>query len=154
MARPLIRTKLRRPTRVVLVIEIAVLTVLVILPGGTPDLVYNAAISFAAALQFATFKALADTPYTSILATGNMRSMIASVIQWRAEGNRRAGHRAGRLAATVAAFVLGAVGGAAYTRSSGSVAVWVASAGLLVVLIGLIVETRQLEHPNADPSPA
>jgi uncharacterized membrane protein YoaK (UPF0700 family) len=154
MARPLIRAKLRRPTRVVLVIEIAVLTVLVILPGGTPDLVYNAAISFAAALQFATFKALADTPYTSILATGNMRSMIASVIQWRAEGNRLAGHRAGRLAATVAAFVLGAVGGAAYTRSSGSVAVWVASAGLFVVLIGLIIETRQLEHPNPDPSPA
>jgi len=149
MGRPALRALLRRPTRVVLIVEIAILAGLATLPAGTSDLIYNGAISFAAALQFATFKALADT---SILATGNMRSMIASVIQWRADGNGVAGRRAARLAATVAAFVLGAVGGAAYTRHAGSVAVWVASLGLAVVLIGLVVETRPLEHPTVDPT--
>jgi uncharacterized membrane protein YoaK (UPF0700 family) len=152
MGRPALRAWLRRPTRVVLIVEIVILAGLATLPAGTSDLIYNGAISFAAALQFATFKALADTPYTSILATGNMRSMIASVIQWRADGNGVAGRRAARLAATVAAFVLGAVGGAAYTRHAGSVAVWVASLGLAVVLIGLVVETRHLERPAVEPT--
>jgi uncharacterized membrane protein YoaK (UPF0700 family) len=146
MGRPNWHARLRRPTRVVLIIEIVILAVLAALPAGRPDLVYNAAISFVAALQFATFRILADTPYTTILATGNMRSLIASAIQWRAEGNQLAGRRALRLGITVAAFVLGAAGGAAYTRQSGSVAVWVAAAALVVVMIALIVETRQVEH--------
>jgi uncharacterized membrane protein YoaK (UPF0700 family) len=152
LGRPYLRALVRRPTRVVLVTEIIVLVVLAPLPSGTPDVVYNVAISFAAALQFATFKALADTPYTSILATGNMRSLVVSAIQWRADGSRVAGRRALRLGATVVAFAVGAAAGAVYTRHSGSVAVWVPSIGLLVVLIGLVIETRQVEHPRADPT--
>lgn len=152
MGRPYLRAKLRRPTRVVLVMEIVLLAILATLGPGRPDLIYTVTISFVAALQFATFRVLADTPYTSVLATGNMRSMIASTIQWRTERDHEAGQRAVRLGLTVGAFILGAAGGAAYTRHSGSVAIWVASAALALVLIGLIVETRQLEHPRpADP---
>jgi uncharacterized membrane protein YoaK (UPF0700 family) len=149
MGRPALRAKLRRPTRVVLAIEIGLLAILAALGSATADLVYTVTISFVAALQFATFRVLADTPYTSVLATGNLRSMIASAIQWRTEGDRPAGRRALRLGSTVAAFVLGAAGGAAYTRHSGAVAIWVASAALAVVLVGLIVETRQVERGHS-----
>jgi uncharacterized membrane protein YoaK (UPF0700 family) len=152
MGRPLLRAKLRRPTRVVLIIEICLLAILAALGSGTADLVYTVTISFVAALQFATFRVLADTPYTSVLATGNMRSMIASAIQWRTEGDRPAGQRALRLGSTIAAFVLGAAGGAAYTRHSGSVAIWAASAALVLVLIGLVVETRQIEQQDVASS--
>jgi uncharacterized membrane protein YoaK (UPF0700 family) len=156
MGRPLLRAKLRRPTRVVLGVEIGLLAILATLGSGTSNLVYTVTISFVAALQFATFRVLTDTPYTSVLATGNMRSMIASAVQWRTEGDRQAGRRALRLGSTVAAFSLGAAGGAAYTRHGGSVAIWVASAALLLVLIGLIVETRQIEqvHPAGPDQPA
>ncbi len=145
LGRPAVQAFLRRPTRVVLVVEAAVLTVLGAVPAGAPDLPITAAVSFVAALQVSTFRLLVDTAYSTTMITGDLRSMSAELYKRLATGDQDAGRRAKRLGGVIAGFVVGAVSGAFLTHQIGNRAVWGAAGVLLIVLAGIMLETRRLE---------
>jgi uncharacterized membrane protein YoaK (UPF0700 family) len=146
LGRPRVRQWLRRPLRVALGAEIVILGVLATLPDSTPELIITVPIAFAAAIQFATFRILVDTPYSTLFATGNLRMLAVSAYQWIADRDIAGRQHAGRFAAVVGAFVVGAVLGAICTNHFGTAAAAVAGGLLLVTLGALIHETRQLER--------
>ena len=152
LGRPRVRQWLRRPLRVALAVEIMILAALAILPDSAPDLLVTVPISFAAAMQFATFRILVDTPYSTVTATGNLRIMAVSAYRWMADRDVSGRQQAGRFAAIVAAFAGGAVLGGVTTNRFGTPAVGIAAALLVVTLVLVIAETRQLERA-APPEP-
>jgi uncharacterized membrane protein YoaK (UPF0700 family) len=72
----------RRPIRLVLTIQIALLTVLATLPGNVSEPVTTVTVAFVAALQFSTFTTLHGAPYATLMTTGNLRQCVAAVHQW------------------------------------------------------------------------
>jgi uncharacterized membrane protein YoaK (UPF0700 family) len=138
MANPRIRRIVRRPLRLVLSIEVLVLAIVATLPDGAPETITTVSVALAAAMQFSTFRVLGDTPYTTLLASGNLRSAAVAGYQWVLARDRTAARRAGRFSAVVGAFAGGAVIGAWGTQRLGVPAVAVAAGLLLVVLVVVI----------------
>ncbi|MFF0037659.1 YoaK family protein [Streptomyces mirabilis] len=140
----------RRPLRLVLTIQIVLLTAIASLPDGTPGPVTTVTVSLVAALQFATFTTLRNAPYATLMASGNLRTSIVAAHEWVVSKKPEDARRAGRYAVVVGAFGVGAVIGAICTRSVGTPAVAVAAGLLAAVLAMLISETRQLERGEAN----
>ena len=138
--------RMRRPLRIALSIEIVGVAVVATLPDQTPELVVTVIISLVAAIQFAMFRTLVDTAYTSLATSGNMRSMVVALHRRFVDRDRSAGPQAVRFSAVVGGFVAGALIGALTTDHWGHAAAAI-PAGLLVVIFVLLVrETRRLER--------
>lgn len=150
LARPRVRRGVRRPLRVALGAEIVILAAVASLPDDAPALLVTVPVAFAASIQWSTFRMLVDAPYSTLLATGNLRMATASAFQWIVEHDPTARRHARQFAAVVLAFAAGALIGAISTNNLGTTAVAVAAGILLITLVALMNETRQLERQAAD----
>jgi uncharacterized membrane protein YoaK (UPF0700 family) len=152
LAQPTIRKIVRRPTRWVLIAEIAVLAAVGATPGWIPSGVVTGAIAFVSAAQIATFRSLEGIGYSTTITTANLRTLITKMFEWRAGHELAARHHAALLAWIVVAFAVGAAVGGLCTRLIHHRAAWIAAAGLLIVLVVVVVETWSLEQRER-PSP-
>lgn len=152
LAQPAVRTIVRRPTRWVLIAEIAVLAAAGATPGRVPSRVIPAVIAFAAAAQVSTFRSLDGVEYSSTLTTSNLRALITNIITWHTGHDVAARHRAALLAFVTVAFAIGAGVGGLCTRLIHQQAAWVAAAVLMIVLVDIVIETRRLDR-RGDTTP-
>ena len=149
LGRTEVRQRVRRPARIALATEIVLLAIVAALPDSTPGWVITTTVSFVAAIQFSTFRTLVDTSYTTLLASGNLRSLVASAHSWFIARDADSARRAERFAAVVLAFAAGALIGAIVTRHI-DVAAAAVPAGLLAVLgVWLLLQTRAIERRAA-----
>jgi uncharacterized membrane protein YoaK (UPF0700 family) len=146
LGRPASRARLRRPFRVALGAEIVGLAVVAALPDSSPELVITLTVSFIAAIQFATFRTLVDTAYTSLLASGNLRTMSVELHRWIVERDELSGRRAARFGLVIVGFIVGAVVGAVSTNHLGNAAAAIPAGLLLVAFVAMVAETRRLEQ--------
>jgi uncharacterized membrane protein YoaK (UPF0700 family) len=145
LGRPRSRVLLRRPLRVALGLEIVIVAGVAALPRSAPVLLVTVPIGVAAAIQFATFRTVITTPYTSLMTTGNLRTATSAAYKWLADRDPEAAQHVRRLAGVISAFVIGAVLGAILTDRLGPPAGGVAAGALLLTMIILIRETHVLE---------
>lgn len=150
LARPRVRRQVRRPLRVALGAEIVILAGVACLPDDAPAALVTVPVAFAASIQWSTFRMLVDAPYSTLLVTGNIRTATASAFQWVVGRDLTAKRHARHFGAVVLAFAAGALIGAICTDNLGTTAVAVASGLLVVILVALVYETRQLEHHAAN----
>lgn len=149
LARPWARRTLRRPARVVLGVEAAVLATVAAVP--LPATVVTVAVAFVAALQVSTFKRVGDVPYNATVTTGNLRSLVAEFANWLADREPDARRRFGVLAGIVVSFAGGAALGAALTLTTGRFAAFVPAVAVLVALTAIAAQTRRRERaPEAE----
>lgn len=150
---PRMEPRVRRPLRLVLTIQIALLTAIAALPDDAPEQVTTVTVAFVAALQFSTFTTLRGAPYTTLAESGNLQKGIVAARTWLSAREPAAKRRAGQYATIIAAFAVGAVTGAILTRLVGAPAVGVAAGLLAGVLAMQIRETRQLQRRGTDTEP-
>ncbi|HEY7048814.1 MAG TPA: YoaK family protein [Jatrophihabitantaceae bacterium] len=144
-----VRQRMRHPARIALGSEVALLAILATLPDSTPGWIITTTVSFVAAVQFATFRTLVDTPYTTLLTSGNLRSLVESAHRWLLTRDSDSARHAERFAAVLFAFAAGALVGAVITRHV-DVAAAAVPAGLLAVLgTWLMLQTRAIERRAA-----
>ena len=153
LAQPAVRKVVRRPTRWVLIAEIAVLVAVGATPGRIPSGVVTGAIAFVSAAQIATFRSLEGVEYTSTISTANLRRLIAEIFEWRAGHELASRHHAALLAWIIAAFAAGAGVGGLCTRLLHQRAAWIAAAGLMIVLVVVVAETRRIEQRDPRTNP-
>lgn len=122
----------------VLAAEIAALVVVGFLPADVPDMLVNALVSFAAAVQFDNFRRLEGKPFATAFCTGNLRSATEHVFHAVVEKQKGAIRTACKYFAVIAAFLAGIVAGYFASHTLGEYAVLIAAAVLAVVL-GLIL---------------
>jgi uncharacterized membrane protein YoaK (UPF0700 family) len=152
LAQPTVRNIVRRPTRWVLIAEIAVLAAIGATPGWIPSGVVTGAIAFVSAAQIATFRSLEGIGYSTTITTANLRTLIAKIFEWRAGHELPARHHAALLASIIAAFAVGAGVGGLCTRLIHQQAALIPAAVLMIVLVVVAAETRRLTRPE-EPSP-
>lgn len=153
------RRALRDPTRVVLLVEIAVLVVVAGLPRATPQLATTTAVAFVAALQVSTFRLVRETSYSTTMTTGNLRSLVTAAYEWLSGYDRTQRVVALRLALIVLAFASGAGAGALTSAPDvlGTRAALLAAAMLAGVLVAIETHTRRTAAPHGTevaPAPA
>ena len=154
LAQPTIRKIVRRPTRWVLIAEIAVLAAVGVTPGRIPSGVVTGAIAFVSATQISTFRSLEGIAYSTTISTANLRTLITKIFEWRAGHELASRHHAALMASVIASFAIGAGVGGLCTRLIHQRAALIAAAVLVIVLVVVVIETRRLgqrEWPSPRP---
>lgn len=120
-------------------IEIVVLTVVLLLHARVPNVAGTLGISFAAALQTASFATVEGGRYSSVMVTGNLRSSVEALSSGWIDKRDPVALRQVRILVTVCgAFAIGAGLGAFATTSYGSGALAVP----ILLLLGALLLCR------------
>lgn len=149
-ARLVAHGRVRRRLRVTLGIEIAGLLIVAPLPDQAPQLMITIIVTSVAAIQFSTFRMLVDTPYSSLLASGNLHALAVNLHLRLIERDPAAGVRVARFGLVVVAFVVGAAGGAVTTHQVGNAAIVVPAFLLMITLVILVFEARKEARIGAE----
>lgn len=117
----------------ILFLEIAVLFLVGFIPSTLPHLFANTAVSFAAAVQFCTFRNFGgNAAYAPVFCTGNMRSCAEMYYEGLVRKDRECRIRAYHYTGILAAFFAGALMGAGLSVWLGEKAIWMACLLLFV----------------------
>jgi uncharacterized membrane protein YoaK (UPF0700 family) len=108
-----------------------------------PVLVITCGIAFVAALQVTAFKKLGQSPFSTTMITGNLRSAVEGLLRMRSDPV--AGVLAGRYLLVIAGFAVGAALGAVLSHWAAWHAVWAA-----VVLVAVVMAVG-MSRNNSDP---
>ena len=115
--------------------EIAVLIAVGFLPASVPDMLVNALVSLAAAVQFDNFRTMEDKPFATAFCTGNMRSATEHAAHSVAERDAGALRVTAKYALLILAFLCGVLAGYYASRALGGYAALIAAAVLMAVLV-------------------
>lgn len=110
--------------RAVLIFEIIILFIIGFIPNTIPDIIVNVTISFVAAIQVSSFPKLADSPYSSTMSTGNLRSAAKEGYIAFTQKDHQAAIRTIRLFTVVFSFLIGSFLGGLLTLIVGVKAIW------------------------------
>lgn len=127
---------------IILALEILLLTVCFFLPADRTDRVVNVTISFICALQTQAFRSLRGLSYISVMCTGNLRSGVQELCNYRTSRERRHLVNSRRYFVIVLSFVAGASAGALLTESFGHFSLIFPVTLLGVVMILLLLGRR------------
>ncbi len=128
--------------RAILMLEILILFIVGFIPINIPDIFVTVAISFVSSLQISSFRKLVDSPYSTTMSTGNLRSASYAAYIAFTEKDAKAAIRSIRYLAIIFSFLFGAFLGGLLTLSIGVKSIWAAA----VVLIFCIVLFDIDEH--------
>ena len=142
----------------VLLGEIAVLVAVGFLPPSAPDMLVNALVSLAAAVQFDNFRKMEGKPFATAFCTGNMRTATEHAMHAAAEKDRAAVKVTAKYALLICAFLCGVLAGYYASQAAGGYAAFIAAAILAAVFAGILLgerARRRLEEQQterAEPS--
>lgn len=123
--------------RTVLLIEVAILTVVGLLPAAVPDIIVTTTISFLCSMQVNSFRLLEGLPFVTTMCTGNLRSCSHHMWRWLFAGDQEAKGRGIRYLSVVLSFCSGAAIGVPCTVWLGHRSVWLCAGALLCIWGGL-----------------
>ncbi|MCT9819194.1 DUF1275 domain-containing protein [Microbacterium sp. W1N] len=140
----------RRPHRVALALELVILVVLGFLPASIPTVLGTVLITFAVAVQAATFRRLGDVGYSTTFNTANLMTLVLAVHTGVREREPIHRSRARRIAAVVGSYAAGAVLGALVTRVLGPHGAWFSAGFVVIALVVFVYESRtgRSSHPE------
>jgi uncharacterized membrane protein YoaK (UPF0700 family) len=142
LKRPKVAALVRKPARAAIGLEIAVLVGVGFIPHGTLSSLVTILIAFTASVQVSTFRTLVDTPYTTTMTTGNLRTAALNFYAALVDHDTAAARRARQFGTIILAFIFGAFGGAILTGAEGTHAVWIGAIVLLLCLVLFVHDER------------
>lgn len=142
--------------QLVLVMEIVLLFAVGFFPNDI-DLLANAMVSFACAMQVQAFRKVNGYAFASTMCIGNLRSGMDSLCAWLVGGNTKAFGKAMHYFAIIFLFALGAGLGSLALAPMGSRAIWLSCLLLFISFclmflkedIEELEEFEHLEHEEA-----
>ncbi|MBB6143246.1 uncharacterized membrane protein YoaK (UPF0700 family) [Silvibacterium bohemicum] len=136
MKLPGARSRIRFPNLSVLALEIAILSVISVLPQSTGAFWITTSIAFAASVQVATFRDVNGRSYNSTFTTGNLRTLSEAIVdRFSSERKPETGRVIRDFSLICLSFLAGAMGGGFVTPKLGNRALWLEIALLAVVAI-------------------
>jgi uncharacterized membrane protein YoaK (UPF0700 family) len=131
----------------VLLLEMVILIIIGLVPAGVPDLFVTVTISFIASVQVSSFRTLIDSPYSSTMCTGNLRTASKALFESITNHDRAAARQSGRFFAIILAFLCGAVAGGILTARFSEKSVWAAVLLLAASFCMLCLDERIARRP-------
>lgn len=129
--------------RAILFFEILVLIIIGFIPNTTPNIIVTVIVSFVASIQVSAFRKLVDSPYSTTMSTGNLRSASKAAYVAFTQKDRKAAIRSIRFFAVVFSFLFGAFLGGLLTFFIGVKAIW--SAAVILALAVILFSSGDLK---------
>lgn len=142
LRRPAAAAILHRPALAAVTLEVVALITIGFIPSTVPDLFVTTVISFASALQLASFGTLSHWSYSSTMTTGNLRKMAQAAIRAGLDHDADARAEVVAFSAAIACFAIDAATGGVVALRLHDRAVWVPAGLLGLAAVMLIQEQR------------
>jgi uncharacterized membrane protein YoaK (UPF0700 family) len=124
--------------RIILLIEIIVLFIIGFIPATVPHAFVTIPISFVSSVQIASFAKLIDSPYSTTMCTGNLRSASQAAYKAFVKKDSNAAIKTGRYVIVILSFIAGACFAGILTSQFGIKSIWFA---VIVLIISLSLFT-------------
>jgi uncharacterized membrane protein YoaK (UPF0700 family) len=134
---------LRHPLRWAIGLQALVLGVIGLVPASVAHSAVTIPISFVAALQIGLFRSIGDLAYVPIATTGNLMRLVESGYSGFIDNRADPRRATGVYSSLIATFVIGALVGAVFTRLSGTHAIWIPAAVLVITLMMLLIDDHR-----------
>ena len=134
-----------RSDAVVLAAELTTLLVIGSVGSSLSTALVTFSISLISAMQNTAFKTVGGIAYTSVVTTGNLRSMSEDLFVGWSRGDAKALAKARILGAICAAFAIGALAGAALTLVWGKTAIYLPVMFITFALAARLLEERKTQ---------
>lgn len=121
--------------RTILIIEIIVLFIIGFVPTSVPDIFVTTTISFVSSVQISSFRKLVDSPYSTTMCTGNLRSASQALYVAVTKKDFNSAIKAKRYAIVIFAFLIGACLSGFLTLWVGVKSIWFACIVLICAVI-------------------
>ena len=130
--------------RVVIGVELVVLTAVGFIPSGTLNTLANILVSFTCAMQVEAFRKMDGKPFATTMCTGNLRSGTDNLFQYLKTKDRQKLSNALQYYGIIFCFIGGAAIGALLTDLLSTKAVFIALIGLFAALFILRTDDDKL----------
>jgi uncharacterized membrane protein YoaK (UPF0700 family) len=132
------KSQTRKSEKFFLLLEMLVLFFVGFIPATVPPALVTVLIAFVSSVQIASFKRLVDSPYSTTMCTGNLRSATEFAYRAFHHRDKKAAANFVRYSLILLWFVIGSFLGAMLTLWWGVKAVWV-SVVILGIALGLLL---------------
>lgn len=132
-----------RYSKIVLLVEAIILFIVGLIPETVPHSSVTSIIAFISGMQISAFKTLVDSPYSTTICTGNLRSAseaFLKAIKYKDKLNRARGIR---YSIVIIFFALGAALGGILTEEIGVKSIFAASFLLLAALVIFYLDNKE-----------
>ena len=120
--------------RIIIGVELVVLTIVGFIPAGTLNTLANILVSFTCAMQVEGFRKMDGKPFATTMCTGNLRSGTDNLFQYLKTKDKQKLGNAMQYYGIILCFIGGAAVGAFVTELLETKAVFVALTGLVIAL--------------------
>lgn len=110
--------------RIILIIEIIVLFIIGFVPTSVPHIFVIVPISFVSSVQIASFGKLVDSPYSTTMCTGNLRSASQAAYIAFTKKDSNSAIKTARYTVVILSFIVGACFGGLLTFWIGVKSIW------------------------------
>ncbi len=121
-----------RAEKLILIIEAIVLFIIGFIPNNVPNIFITSTIAFISSIQISSFRRLVDSPYSTTMCTGNLRTASQSAYLAIKKKNKEAETRAIRYFIIILSFLVGASLGGVLTLNFGVKSIWLCSILLII----------------------
>ncbi|WP_084767019.1 YoaK family protein [Clostridium nigeriense] len=121
-----------RAEKLILIIEAIVLFIIGFIPNNVPNIFITSIIAFISSIQISSFRRLVDSPYSTTMCTGNLRTASQSAYLAIKKKNKEAETRAIRYFIIILSFLVGASLGGVLTLNFGVKSIWLCSILLII----------------------
>ncbi|WP_288221394.1 YoaK family protein [uncultured Clostridium sp.] len=121
-----------RAEKLILIIEAIVLFIIGFIPNNVPNIFITSIIAFISSIQISSFRRLVDSPYSTTMCTGNLRTASQSAYLAIKKKNKEAETRAIRYFIIILSFLVGASIGGVLTLNFGVKSIWLCSILLII----------------------
>ena len=134
--------------RAILIIEMLVLFIIGFIPETIPDIFVTTTISFVSSVQISSFRKLVDSPYSTTMCTGNLRSASqAAYMAFRKKDNTYT-IKSIRYCIIIISFLVGACLGGVSTLKIGVKSIWIPVFILICAVILFSIDERKNNWGN------
>lgn len=124
--------------RIILIIEILVLFIIGFIPNTVPHAFATIPISFVSSVQIASFGKLVDSPYSTTMCTGNLRSASQAAYKAFAKKDSNSAIKTVRYLIVIFSFITGACFAGILSSIVGVKSIWFAAI-ILILCLGLFI---------------
>ena len=134
--------------QIVIIIEIVVLFIVGFIPDSMPHAFATLPISFVSSVQIASFSKLVDSPYSTTMCTGNLRTASQAAYKSFIKKDTNSALKTKRYITIILSFIIGACFSGFLTLSFGVKSIWFASLILVVSLILFRIDDYRFNSSN------
>lgn len=122
--------------RIILILEIIILFIIGFIPSTVPNSIVTITISFVCSVQISSFRKLVDSPYSTAMCTGNLRSATEAAYSVFVNKDKKSLLKLKRFGIIILSFLVGACFSGFLTGYFGVKSIWFA---VLVLILAVIL---------------